>query len=81
MARIRRFDPRLPEFAMRGRVAPQSYRSGFAVIFFDFRSTRDVECPFLPLVGAGALRLRSQQRAAKAVLSGSAAVAVTYAQL
>ena len=71
MVHVLRFDPRRVEFKMRGRSAPQQYRSGFAVVFFDFRARGDLLRPWSPLPGARALRLKSERRAADVCLGRS----------
>ena len=81
VAHVWPFDPRRQEFRMRGRTAPQRYRSGYAVVFFDFRSQRDKESPWRALPGARQLRLRSEREAACALLNRTPPGPVTWAQL
>jgi hypothetical protein len=75
------FDPCRPEFAMRGRSAPQRYRSGYAVVFLDFRSKQDQLRPWRPLQGARELRLESNRMEADLALGKRADLTVKHTQL
>ena len=81
VAGLWRFDPRDPIFAMRGRMVPQTYRGGYAVVFFDFRSVVEAKKGFSPLVGAQELRLRSRGMIAKVRGGVRAALATVYSTL
>ena len=80
VARVWSFDPRRPEFSMRGRTAPQTYKSGYAVVFFDFRSAREAKRPWSSSEGAGVMRRRHERVLAARASGDVATLAVTYAE-
>ena len=75
------FDPTEPQFRMRGGLRPQPYRSGFAVVFFDFRSKGELRQPWSTLEGARSMRLRSERMQAEVSLAKRPPVATTFAIL
>ena len=76
-----RFDPRQPGFAMKGATAPQSYRSGFAVVFFDFRAASELDRPWVSLPGAEVYRSKSERVEADICLGRTGPTETTFASL
>jgi hypothetical protein len=75
------FDPQRRGFRMLGRSAPQTYSSGYAVVFFDFRTSDERRQGWRPMQGARQLRLRHEIDAAEVALGKRAPAATTYARL
>jgi hypothetical protein len=75
------FDPRKRGFRMLGRTAPQTYSSGYAIVFFDFRSGEERHKRWRQMQGARQLRFRHEVEAAEVALGKRAPTATTYALL
>jgi hypothetical protein len=81
VVRVWHFDPRRREFAMRALTAPQSYPSGYAVVFIDVRATNDLRKPWRPVRDARASQRDSERRVAEGALGRGSSVDTTYAVL